>query len=127
MATSHAPGKRILIVEDNLDTRDALAFVLRQEGYQVRTACHGQEALDVLHAEGPPNLILLDLLMPTMDGREFCKRIAQEPVLGAVPIVIVSALEGLKEESASLPAAACLSKAADLETLLATIRRHLAS
>jgi CheY-like chemotaxis protein len=118
------PVKSVLIVEDNIDTRDSLAFLLRHEGYHVSTAANGQEALDRLRAGPRPGVILLDLLMPTMDGWEFSNRLAQDPALASIPVVVVSGAGDVEEKLASLRPAACLSKTADLATLLETLRRH---
>src|SRR5262245_26845005 len=91
MAAEPPPAKAVLVVEDSIDTRDSLAFLLRSVGgYQVSTAANGQEALDRLRAGPRPGLILLDLLMPTMDGWEFCHRLRQDPALASIPVVVVS-------------------------------------
>jgi CheY-like chemotaxis protein len=118
--------KGVLIVEDNVDTRDSLAFLLRHEGYQVSTAANGQEALDRLRAGPRPGVILLDLLMPTMDGWEVSNRLGQDPALASIPVVVVSGVGDCPEKLASLHPAACLAKTADLATLLDTVRRHCA-
>ena len=120
---SPSPRKSVLIVEDDLAVRDALAFVLRQEGYEARTAADGAEALDQLH-QARPNLILLDLVMPTMDGREFRRKLLEDPQLATIPVVVVSALEGLNDEVAALNVADYLPKTADLDRFLETVRRY---
>jgi CheY-like chemotaxis protein len=74
MTTKMHPCGHILIVEDNPDTRETLADFLAFEGYAVRGAANGQEALTVLQKEPLPDLILLDLMMPVMDGCEFRRR-----------------------------------------------------
>jgi CheY-like chemotaxis protein len=127
MPAEPPPAKAVLVVEDSIDTRDSLAFLLRHVGgYQVSTAANGQEALDRLRAGPRPGLILLDLLMPTMNGWEFCHRLRQDPALASIPVVVVSNVGDSPEEVASLRPAACLAKTADLATLLDTVRRHCA-
>ena len=90
MSPEQPSGKSILVVEDTLDTRESLAFILRHKGYEVRTAADGQEALEQLKAGARPDLILLDLMMPTMDGWEFTNRLRQHPALASIPVVVVS-------------------------------------
>jgi len=81
----------ILIVEDDLDIREALAEALGFEGYDVFLAENGQEALDVLR-EGPlPHVILLDLLMPVMSGWQFRQEQLADPALADIPVIVVSA------------------------------------
>jgi CheY-like chemotaxis protein len=124
MPAEQSSIKAVLIVEDNIDTRDALAFILRHEGYRVSTAANGQEALDRLRDGARPDVILLDLLMPTMDGWEFSNQLAQDPALASIPVVVVSGVGDVDEKVGSLHPAACLPKTADLATLLDTVRRH---
>jgi len=73
----------ILLVEDDPDARDEMAWVLRREGYEVVAAADGQEALEVVRRETPA-LILLDLMMPVMDGFEFRVRQMQDPALAGI-------------------------------------------
>jgi CheY-like chemotaxis protein len=81
----------ILIVEDDLDIREALAEALGFEGYDVVLAENGQDALDVLR-DGPlPDVVLLDLLMPVMSGWQFRKEQLADPALAGIPVIVVSA------------------------------------
>src|SRR4051812_14439206 len=68
------PGKRVLVVEDDAFPRDAMSTLLEAEGYQTSSAANGHEALGQLRGAILPNLILLALVMPVMDGLEFCRR-----------------------------------------------------
>jgi CheY-like chemotaxis protein len=90
---SRRAGSRgsILIVEDDLDIREALAEALGFEGYDVLLAENGQEALDVLRVGPLPHVILLDLLMPVMNGWEFRQEQLADPALAGIPVVVVSA------------------------------------
>src|SRR5688572_17564710 len=83
-------GKTLLVVEDDDDTRESLAALLRAEGYAVVTAEHGQAALDYLGSHPAPGLILLAMLMPVLDGWQFLERRARLPRLAAVPVVITT-------------------------------------
>jgi len=83
-------AQRVLIVEDEPDIRDLLVFHLEREGYQVTQCRSGAEALRVARAT-PPDLVLLDLMLPEMDGLEVCRRLRQEPATQALPIVMLTA------------------------------------
>ncbi len=98
--------KKILLVDD---TRTVILFekmLLAGEGFDIRCAYNGQEALDLVH-EDPPDLILLDLLMPVMDGYEVCDRLKNDPATSNIPIIVVSTRSS--EESVER----CLSIGAD--------------
>ncbi len=88
---------KILIVDDSPSAREALYAILEGQGYQLATAESGQQALE-LAADLHPDLILLDVMMPGMDGFEVCRRIRSNPQVAEVPIVILTALD----DSASL-------------------------
>jgi CheY-like chemotaxis protein len=81
----------ILLVEDDPATRGAMKMVLEWEGYRVECAANGQEALGRLMAGERPAIILLDLNMPVMDGRQFHTELQREPALASIPVVTVSA------------------------------------
>jgi two-component system, OmpR family, phosphate regulon response regulator PhoB len=81
---------RVLIVEDEPDIRDLIVFHLEREGYQVVKARSGADALRQAQAS-PPDLVLLDLMLPEMDGLEVCRRLRQNPATQAVPIVMLTA------------------------------------
>ena len=81
---------RVLIVEDEPDIRELVVHHLKREGYQVSAAASGEEALRQVHAS-PPDLVLLDLMMPAMDGLEVCRRLRQDPATARLPIVMLTA------------------------------------
>jgi phosphate regulon transcriptional regulator PhoB len=83
-------AQRVLIVEDEPDIRDLLVFHLQREGYHVIHARTGAEALRLVRAE-PPDLVLLDLMLPEVDGLEVCRRLRQDPATRALPIVMLTA------------------------------------
>ena len=80
---------RILIVEDDSDFRDIYMLFLRGESYQVLTASHGQEGLAVLEKE-TPDLIILDLIMPVMDGEEFYVHLREQAKWRSIPVIVAS-------------------------------------
>jgi phosphate regulon transcriptional regulator PhoB len=81
---------RVLIVEDEPDIRELVVHHLKREGYQVSAAASGEEALRQVQA-APPDLVLLDLMMPAMDGLEVCRRLRQDPATATLPIVMLTA------------------------------------
>src|SRR4051794_36894212 len=81
----------ILIVEDDEAIRETMQLALEMRGYGVITAGNGKEGLDALTAKQRPCLILLDLMMPVMDGWGFLGEIEQDPSLGRIPVVVVPA------------------------------------
>jgi len=88
-----APGKGVLIVDDDGLTRDALAMALGAAGYTVRQAADGREAFRLLRVPPPPSAILLDIAMPGMNGWEFLReRDANGPELADIPVIVFSAV-----------------------------------
>jgi CheY-like chemotaxis protein len=83
--------RTILVVDDDRDVRNVLTLLLQAEGYRVATAANGRDALDYLNRGGHPDLILLDLMMPVMDGFRFRYAQQQDPDLARIPVVVVSA------------------------------------
>lgn len=81
----------LLVVDDDPLIRDGLADLLRASGYSVATAEHGEVALDYLRQNTLPRVIILDLMMPVMDGWEFRRRQSQDPILAGIPTIVLSA------------------------------------
>jgi CheY-like chemotaxis protein len=114
---------QILVVEDDKDICRNLKKLLESEGYTVSCAGNGQEALDFLHgADRLPRLIILDLMMPIMDGFQF--RDAQDKVarLASIPVIIMTADGHVDEKKMRTRATAALRKPADVDTILNTIK-----
>ena len=84
-------GRSILLVEDDEIVRRAIQMVLEWEGYQVKCALNGQEALDYLREGNRPSLILLDIMMPVLDGEQFRREQLRDPALASIPVIVVSA------------------------------------
>ncbi|WP_096703441.1 response regulator [Magnetospirillum sp. 15-1] len=119
------PIERILVVEDDHTNREMLRRMLAKEGWSVVEAANGRIALDRV-TEAPPDLILLDLMMPEMDGFEFVAELQRHPEWHAIPIVVLTAKDINQEDRDRL--AGCVQKvlqkgAADKDTLLAELRR----
>jgi two-component system chemotaxis response regulator CheY len=112
----------ILVVEDNDICREGLATVLRHQGYQVIAVRHGQEALDLLEAGPVPDLILLDMLMPVLDGWSFLSEVAKYP---PIPIVITTSTILTPEWAACHGCVGFLRKPILTEDLLAEVKRCL--
>jgi CheY-like chemotaxis protein len=117
-------GAHILVVEDEAETSEVLRALLGLEGYTTTCAANGQEALDHLRHGEAPDLILLDLAMPVMDGRQFRQQQLQEPALAGIPVLILSGETNLAHQAASLGAAGYFPKPIfPFDTLLESIRR----
>ena len=110
----------IMIVEDDRDTREMLGRFLELEGFEVRTAANGEIALQSLHEDGQPCVILLDLMMPVMNGWQFRDAQRRDPALSRIPVVVVTAAGG-RDEIPAISADGWLSKPVDFDRLLATI------
>jgi CheY-like chemotaxis protein len=118
-------GMTVLVIEDDFDLRDALVPVLEYDGHRVVSAANGQEALDRLQTmANPPSVILLDLMMPVMDGEQFRTEQLRDPNLASIPVVVMSAHSRAEERAARMGAAGCLVKPIDIDTLLGELRRN---
>jgi len=116
-------GRSVLIVEDDFDVRDALSQLLEFEGYLVAGAANGQEAIDHLRSTPPPTAILLDLMMPIMDGYQFRSELMRDPSLASIPVIVISADSSVAEKAARMGAAAYLRKPIEVDALLHTLER----
>ncbi len=117
------PHKRILLIDDNPMTREAISMILAGVGYCVALANNGADALHRLREHRRPDLILLDLAMPVLDGQHFRREQQQDQTLTSIPIVIFSGAERAEEEAVALGAAGCLHKPVDLGRLLQVVER----
>jgi CheY-like chemotaxis protein len=111
----------VLVVDDDPDLLDVTSFVIETEGMAVKTARNGEEALALLRAGRQPWLVLLDLMMPVMNGWEFLAAVANDPLLTGIPVVVLTAAE-----HAQIPGALeVLSKPMDLKELLRVVERYV--
>jgi CheY-like chemotaxis protein len=114
----------VLVVEDDYDVRDALVPILEYDGHRVASAANGREALEQLRTSPAPSLILLDLMMPVMDGAEFRAEQLRDPALASIPVVVVSADPAVREKAKRLGAAGFVEKPIDIDMLLEQVRRN---
>jgi CheY-like chemotaxis protein len=114
-------SNHVLIVDDDADLLEVTTFVIESEGLVVETARNGEQALAVLRAGRRPGLVLLDLMMPVMNGWEFLSEVANDPSLKMIPVVVLTA--GAQTEVAG--ALEVLCKPLDLKALLLTVERYV--
>jgi signal transduction histidine kinase len=114
-----AMGTRLLLVEDDVSIRSALAEMLGDEGFTVTTADNGRDALDQLRSGTPPDVIVLDLMMPVMDGWEFRVEQRADPLLATIPLLAMSA--DLSAKARAIAADGYVRKPIDFPDLLRQI------
>lgn len=120
--TDHT-SQEILLVEDDPDTAYATALLLESEGFRVRMAGNGAEALRYLEeSEANPCLIILDLTMPVMSGYELGMRLRHSPGFSTIPIIVVSAASNAGERSRAIGAIDFLQKPIDFDWLIEIAR-----
>lgn len=115
----------ILVAEDHLDSREALSALLEAFGFSVVPAVNGQEAV-VLARERRPDLILMDIMMPEVDGLEATRRIRHFPETRDIPIITLTAMDGARELALKAGANDFLSKPINSGALLKKVRTWLA-
>jgi len=120
-------SKRVLIVDDDPAQRRILEEVIKRLGYQTRTAASGDKALDILLGPdaGTISLVLLDLVMPGMDGYEVCRQLKADPATAAIPVVFLTGESGVDAEVAAAGGCGYTTKPVDPATLLQLIDQHL--
>ena len=116
----------VLIVDDDPDIRDAVGECLRYEGYDVHSAADGRDALDRLEYGLRPAVILLDLMMPVLNGFDVLEALKARPEWKSIPVVIVSANRGYEAEDLS-GAVSILRKPVNVDRLLAAVEQAVAS
>jgi CheY-like chemotaxis protein len=113
---------RIQIIDDDEDVRDVMGVILRAEGHEVTVAADGLEALAWLRAGGRPQVILLDMMMPRLDGEGFLRALMDDPSLSSIPVIVESGHAAARQRAKDLGAADCLVKPIELSDLLRAIR-----
>lgn len=114
--------RNILVIEDDLEIRNALVDILAAEGYAVQSATNGQEGLDLLrNGTRRPNVIILDLMMPVMDGWIFRNHQLQDPELSKIPVLVITADGNAQAKAKAMNALAGIRKPIDLDLLLEAI------
>jgi CheY-like chemotaxis protein len=113
-------GPKILVVEDDEDAREAMVALLQMKGYHAVPAGNGREALDYLDQASAPDLIILDLWMPVMDGWHFRSEQIKNPRLAHIPVIVVTALS----DRADVDANEVIIKPVDVDRLLTTVDHY---
>lgn len=115
----------ILLIEDDLAIQDSLMWVLEGEGYSLALANNGQEALDYLAKAEPPVLILLDIMMPVMDGFEFLEKQQHNSKLAEIPVIVLTADKYALSKIQRSKRNSFISKPLDLNAFLDLVRDYV--
>jgi CheY-like chemotaxis protein len=121
MSAPPSRSRLVLVVEDDEELRELVREALELNDYRVVVAQEGQQALDALARIGPPRFVLLDLLMPGMNGWEFLERMRARPELADVPVVVCSSVP-----SEAPPGVRVMPKPLNFERLLSVAREYCA-
>jgi two-component system, chemotaxis family, chemotaxis protein CheY len=124
MTEASSNPKCILVVDDDETVREAITETLELEGYRVDSAADGLQALEKVKTAAP-DAIVLDLMMPVMDGFTFLEQCRRDELCPGTPIVVTSAVHQLAKTASALHVDACLAKPFDLDELLAIVERLL--
>jgi CheY-like chemotaxis protein len=114
--------KSILIIEDDEGIRETLKVMLEFEGYTVSASANGKDAIDTLGKIPKPGLILLDLMMPIMNGWEFSEHVSHTPEWSTIPVVVLTAFAD--KEQPLKHARTTLKKPIEIEDLLKVVRQY---
>lgn len=119
-------GAKILVVEDNMVNRRLAEFLLRSQGYQVCEAASAQEAFEVLNVDRP-DLILMDVQLPDLDGLEATRRLKANPATRDIPVVAVTSYAMKGDRETALAAGCCgyITKPIDKSTFVREVATHL--
>ena len=124
-SSAAAVRRTVLVVDDDPDTLDAIATIIEDAGYDVMRAGNGREALQELKdSQGRCDLILLDLLMPVMNGWDFRRRQRETPAFADIPVFLMSAGAHLAVVREELQASGSVAKPVDEEEILDVVRRQ---
>jgi CheY-like chemotaxis protein len=116
--------QKILVVDDDPDFVQLLEFDLKKHGYNVVTALNGQEGLDKVKSEGP-DLIMLDIKMPKVDGYTFVRHLKKDGGTKEIPVIVLTSYEPMKDMFQLEGVKDYFVKSANMEGLLKTIEKHL--
>jgi two-component system, chemotaxis family, chemotaxis protein CheY len=127
MQSPHAGSDQVLVVDDDDDIRGSLIEFLEDHGHHAVGAANGSEALALLNPPRPrPCLIILDLMMPVMDGSAFRSEQLQRPAVADIPVIVVSAYKDVEARAQQLGAVQWLAKPFDLRALLRLVEENCA-
>jgi CheY-like chemotaxis protein len=119
----NASTTTILVIDDDQDIREMVGLVFEIRGHRALLAADGGEAFDLLHRGVVPDVILLDIMMPGMNGVDFMRTLKSDPNLADIPVVVLSGDASARKTATQLAAAACLSKPIDVDRLLEAVER----
>ena len=125
-ASAAKPLPRVLVVDDTEDNLFLMSSLL-EDTYQVMTASSGLEALSIVQSQTPPDLVLLDIMMPDMDGYEVLRQLRQRPATAGIPVIFLTALSTIEEEQLGLDLGAVdyITKPISPPVLMARVQSHL--
>ncbi|HXH30668.1 MAG TPA: response regulator [Bacteriovoracaceae bacterium] len=115
------PAHSVMVVEDDDDIRNVMVDLLESEGYRTQAATNGLEALKILNNTPKPSLVLLDMMMPIMNGRQFLDVVSADTHLARIPVVIVSAIADKTNTEGSV---AFLKKPIDIDNFLKVVAQY---
>jgi CheY-like chemotaxis protein len=115
--------KKILVADDNPAILDALKIMLEEEGYEVETTVDGATAQDI--KEPLPDLLLLDIWMSGIDGRDICKHLKSSAATKHIPVIMISATKDIEQIAKDSGADDCVSKPFQIEHLLAIVAKYV--
>jgi len=120
---TETPGQIVLVVDDTPENIQVLTAILKPF-YKVKAATSGERALKIARSDKPPDLILLDIMMPEMDGYEVCRQLKADEHTGAIPVIFVTGMSDAtdRQKGLALGAAAFLTKPVDPDEVLALSR-----
>lgn len=116
----------VVVVEDDEDVREGIEALLRRRGIRVVAAANGREALEVIGRDGPPSLVILDLMMPEMNGWALRANLLADPALAGIPVVVMSGIADAQHHGRALQAVEVLTKPFALERLYAVVDAYCA-
>jgi len=122
-ARVHDGAACVLIVEDDLDIREGVVELVREHGFETLEAANGQEALERLRERSDVQMIVLDMMMPIMDGATFRQQQLADPSLAAIPFILLTATVNCSFIATALGASACLRKPFRPEELITALER----
>ncbi len=114
----------ILLIDDEPDLRECIAELLEGEGYTVKQAENGKTGLEILKSGHTPKIIVLDYMMPVMDGKTFCEHAINDSRISAIPIILLTAANVPPETTETMKVAAQLEKPIDIEKFLKAVKAY---
>lgn len=113
---------KVLVVDDDPDLAIICSIILEDAGYEIAVAHNGFEAYDRL-ADANPDVVLLDVMMPVLDGLTVCKMVKRNPRTKDLPVIVMSASQSLRDQARSCHADAILAKPFDIDMLVSTVEQ----